>query len=38
LCGKKQSDLAFTDTAAVTAERAFYKITSEIKDIKYIAP
>jgi hypothetical protein len=34
--GKRQSDLAFTDITAVTvtAERAFYKITSEIKEIK----
>jgi hypothetical protein len=35
VCGvKKQSDLAFRDIASVTVERAFYKITSEIKDIK----
>jgi len=31
---EKNGDLAFKDIAAVTAERAFRKITSEIKDIK----
>jgi hypothetical protein len=32
VCGRKrQSDLAFKDTAAVTSERAFCKITKEIK-------